>query len=314
MLSDKKKGLLGQGMLFLATLLWGTSFLILKETIKELPMFFVIFIRFIVSGVVLGLIFIKRLKTKLTKPTFLHGVILGLFLALAYITQTFGLEMSTPSRNAFLTSSYCVMCPFFTWMVFKRKPKSYNLISAVACIVGIGLIALSGKNEQGANVLLGDGLTLIAAVCFGFQIIFIEMFRQKNDDPISILFTELITVGILFGVLCVVFEVPVNALNATLKSEHIWKLVYLTFACTVLPQTLQLFGQRYSSPNRAGIILSLEAVFGAAFSVALGGEKLNTPLIVGFVVVFVAILISELKPDFKKIFSFLFKRKNAKGK
>lgn len=305
MLSEKKKDLLGQSMLFGATLLWGTSFLVLKQTISVLPMFFVIAIRFVVSGALLGIIFCKRLKYKLTKKTFLHGLILGFVLALAYITQTFGLDMSTPSRNAFLTSSYCVMCPFFVWLVFKKRPKAYNVISAVLCIVGIGIIALSGKKETGSNVLLGDGLTLIAAACFGFQIIFIEMFQKQNDDPISLLFSELITVGIIFTILCTCFELPTGALNIKLTTEQILKIAYLTFACTVLPQMFQLFGQRFASPNHAAIILSLEAVFGAIFSVIFGEEKLSVMLIIGFAVVFIAILISELKLDFKK-------RKNIK--
>ncbi len=300
MLTEKRKDFLGQTMLFGATILWGTSFLVLKQTIEVLPMFFVIAVRFIVSGAFLGIVFASRLRRKLTKKTFVHGIILGAVLSLAYLTQTFGLEMSTPSRNAFLTSSYCVMCPFFVWLVFKKRPKIHNVVSAVLCIVGIGIIALSGKNETGSNVILGDGLTLIAAVCFGFQIIFIEMFKNEKDDGVSLLFSELITVGVFFSILCLVFEVPTNALNVNFTSEGIWKIVYLTLACTALPQTFQLFGQRFASPSHAAIILSLEAVFGALFSVFFGEEKLSVMLVIGFIIVFVAILISELKPSFRR--------------
>ena len=59
---NRKLNLIGQALLLIATLAWGSSFLILKETIKQVPGFFVIFIRFLVAGIIVGLIFIKRKK------------------------------------------------------------------------------------------------------------------------------------------------------------------------------------------------------------------------------------------------------------
>ena len=134
MIKSKKMNLLGQFLLFTATLAWGTSFLILKETINEVPAFYVIAIRFLSAGLILLAVFFKRLK-KLNKKTFLGGVVIGLSVTFAYVTQTLGLMNTTPGRNAFVTSSYCVMCPFLMWMMFKQKPKICHLISAVLCLV-----------------------------------------------------------------------------------------------------------------------------------------------------------------------------------
>ena len=173
----KRLNLIGALLLLSATLVWGTSFFILKETIAEVPAFYVISIRFLIATAGLSLIFIKKIRA-MDKHTFLRGVILGVVLALAYVAQTLGLKYTTPGRNAFLTSSYCVMCPFLIWFMFKKKPKLYNLIAAILCIVGIGFVSLSGDTADG-NFILGDGLTLIGAVFFSLQIIFIDIF-QKN--------------------------------------------------------------------------------------------------------------------------------------
>ena len=117
------------------------------------------------------LIFIKKVRA-MSKFSLLSGVIVGLFVALAYITQTTGLIHTTPGRNAFLTSSYCVMCPFMYWLLYRLKPTRYNVFAAITCITGVGMISLlGGDGGTGENVLLGDGLTLLCGVFYSLQII-----------------------------------------------------------------------------------------------------------------------------------------------
>ena len=105
---SKKLNLLGIILLFSATIAWGTSFFILKETIEQVPAFYVIAIRFLIAGLGLGLIFWKKTKS-MDKKTFIRGLIIGAVLAGAYATQTIGLKYTSPGKNAFLTSSYCIM-------------------------------------------------------------------------------------------------------------------------------------------------------------------------------------------------------------
>ena len=58
-MQSKKLTFLGQFLLLLATIVWGTSFFILKETIELVPAFYVLTLRFLTSGLVLFFIFIK---------------------------------------------------------------------------------------------------------------------------------------------------------------------------------------------------------------------------------------------------------------
>jgi drug/metabolite transporter (DMT)-like permease len=299
---EKKLNLIGQGLLLAATIVWGTSFFILKETISTLPTFYVIAIRFVTAGIGLSLIFIKKLKT-IKKSTFLRGMILGVFLALAYFTQTIGLENTTPGQNAFLTSSYCVMCPFMVWILFKKRPKFYNVFSAVLCIVGIGFIALSNGTSGGGNWLLGNGLTLVSAVFFGLQIIFIDKFSKEGHDNIQLLIPEILTAGAIMTVYTLCVEMPIYGVQSfSLNGEQIWKIAYLTVMCTLFAQSAQIIGQKYTTTNQSSIILSLESVFGTLFSVLFAGEQLTALIIVGFVIVFTAMIITELKLDPMKLF------------
>ena len=289
-------------MLLLATLAWGTSFFILKETIETVYELFVLAIRFLFSGIVLGLIYIKRIK-KANKKTIIHGLTLGGILVSAYIVQTYGLSFTTPSRNAFLTSSYCVMVPFLAWIITKIAPKPFNVISAVLCIVGIGFVAFSGESEQASNTLLGDGLTLVCAIFYGLQIIFISRYQDAGEDTSVLLVLQLLTVGVVCAVLSVIFELPQGTAGYSLDIEKILKIGYLAVVCTMLAQMAQIYGQKFTTPNQASLILSLEAVFGTLFSVILGDEKLTVGLVIGFIIIFIAMIINELKLDPLKLFN-----------
>ncbi len=301
-MSNKKLNLVGQLMLLLATLAWGTSFFILKETIETVYELFVLAIRFLFSGIVLGLIYIKRIK-KASKKTIIHGLTLGGILVSAYIVQTYGLSFTTPSRNAFLTSSYCVMVPFLAWLITKIAPKPFNVISAVMCIVGIGFVAFSGESEQASNTLLGDGLTLVCAIFYGLQIIFISRYQDAGEDTSVLLVLQLLTVGVVCAVLSVIFELPQGTAGYSLDIEKILKIGYLAVVCTMLAQMAQIYGQKFTTPNQASLILSLEAVFGTLFSVILGDEKLTVGLVIGFIIIFIAMIINELKLDPLKLFN-----------
>ena len=230
-------------------------------------------------------------------------MILGLLLFSAYLTQTLGLENTTAGRNAFITGSYCVMCPFIVWVIYKKRPKIVNLVSAVLCIVGLALVSLSGDDGVGENLFLGDSLTLIGAFFFALQIVAIDKFQKDGENSVSLLCYELLTVGVLFAILTLIFDLPTGGIEVfSLTLDQMVRIGYLCLVCTLFAQFAQMFGQKYTTPNQTSIILTLEAVFGVVFAVILGGEKLTATLIIGFIVIFISVLISEVDVDYNKLF------------
>jgi len=301
---NRKLNLLGMALLVMATLAWGSSFLILKNTIEHVPGFFVIAIRFLFAGLVMFIIFFKKTIT-MNKKTLICGIVLGLSTAFAYLVQTWGLKYTTPARNAFLTSTYCVMCPFMYWLLYRLKPTRYNVFAAIICITGVGMISLlGGKGETGSNLLLGDGLTLLSGVFYSLQIIYIDKFQKDGIDPMSLLTIEFLVVGVMLGISWLIFELPVSGIGAILNigGSQWLSILYLTIVCTLFAQFAQIIGQRFANPNQSAIILSLEAVFGAMFSVIFGTEKLTVFLVIGFILTFSSILINEYKLDPIKLF------------
>lgn len=295
-LKGKGLNLVGQLLILSATVCWGSSFIILKETIETVPALYVIGIRFLIASVLLGAIFFKKIR-KTGRETFIHGVILGLILSGAYITQTLGLKYVGAGKNAFITSLYCVMCPFMMWAMFGAKPKSYHIISAFLCAIGIGLVMFSGS-ETDENVWLGCGLTFLCSIFYGLQIIFTGKFHEKKSDVIQLLVIQLFTVGVIVISCSLAFELPFCGIEGyAIDAEQIWRIVYLTLVCTLYTQLAQIIGLKFTESNQAAIILSLEAVFGVVFAILIGDEKVTPILWAGFAVIFIATIVSELRID-----------------
>ena len=293
MTKSKNMSLIAKIMLFLCTIIWGSSFFILKNTLDEMPMYFILSVRFFVGALLLFLIGCKNWK-KLNKKYLRAGSITGVFLALAYITQTIGLQYTTPSKNAFLTAVYCVLVPFFCWGVTKKAPDKFNLIAAVVCLTGIGLVSL-GSGDMGFN-FMGDGMTLVCGIFFALQMVAVEFW---GDDMDVVLYTavQFFTAFLVCFAGFLIFEEPPTSVSLS----TIGSLAYVTVFATVLAFLFLNMGVKYASANSSSLILSCEAVFGVLFSILFYPDEHITPRIVcGFVVMFIGIVINETKLSFLK--------------
>lgn len=282
-------------MLFAAALIWGTSFFIMKNTLDVMPVFTLLAIRFTAGACLLALVCWKKWRT-FTRDYLWRGAIIGAFLFLAYLIQTFGLERTTPSKNAFLTAVYCVLVPFFYWAVMKRRPDRYNIIAAVLCVTGVGLVSLNGD----LTIASGDLLTLIAAGFYAAHIVAVEKVSPGKDIYLLTVF-QFAFAGLYAWIGSFALEtIPVQALQ---DPAVFLPLAYLCVMATTVALLFQNVGQIWSDPASASVILSLESVFGVLFSVLCYGDEVTAMMAAGFAVIFVAVLCSETK------FSFLRKAK-----
>ena len=112
---------LGRASLLGATLIWGSSFIILKSTLDSVPTLWVLALRFTGAALLMALMGAKELR-QLDRGYIKKGLGLGAALFVAYTLQTFGLEHTTPGKNAFLTATYCVIVPFMWWLFSRKRP------------------------------------------------------------------------------------------------------------------------------------------------------------------------------------------------
>lgn len=276
--------------ILLATIIWGTSFIILKDTLDVLPPMFLLTVRFVFAAILIGLVFFKRML-KIKKKDFLAGIPIGICFFGAYFFQTTGLMYTTPGKNAFLTAVYCVLVPFIAWAYTRLKPDGFNIAAAVLCIVGIFFVAVEGDFSVGT----GDVLTLIGGVFYAVHIVLIAKFA-KDRDPIIITVLQFAYAAVLCCAVSLCCE-RIPDLSSLTAGSYI-SVIYLIVCCSALAMVLQNVGQKYVEPSSASLILSLEAVFGVLFSVLAGAEDLTPRIVIGFILIFIAVIISETKLSF----------------
>ncbi len=280
--------------LFGAAIIWGSSFLIVKNSMDVMQPHMLLAFRFTIGCILLSMIFHKRLR-KLSKDYFIKGGIIGLCLFLAYSLQTIGITDTTPGKNAFLTAIYCVIVPFLFWLVDKKKPDVFHVIAAFISIIGIGLVSLSGE----FTIRMGDAFTLAGGFVYAAHLVSVAKFG-RDKDPILLTIVQFFYAAIFSWIIALLFE----DFPTTWNSNSVSGLLYLAVFATAVALLLQNVGQKYSKPAPAAIILSMESVFGVLFSVVFYHEQITVKIFFGFLFIFIAVIISETK------LSFLFKKRN----
>lgn len=278
------KPTLGRLCLLGCTLLWGTSFVVLKTALDDMPTLWILAIRFTGATLLMALFGLRKLRT-LDRTYWKNGALMGACLAAAYIIQTYGLVYTTPGKNAFLTATSCVLVPFLWWVIRGQKPLRRHLLAAVICLAGMGLVSLRGRME----VNPGDLITIGCGLFYALHIV-VTSTAAEGRDAVLLSMTQFFFAAVICWVLApMVSTFPSDVPDAT------WlRIVYLCVMCTGICFLLQTVGQKYTPPSEVAIILTLESVFGALISVLFYHEKLTLSVFCGFVLIFVSILISEV--------------------
>ena len=177
--------------------------------------------------------------------------------------------------NAFLTATYCVMVPFLNWAFLRRRPGANSVVAALLCLTGVGFLALSG--ERGFGLGFGDVVTLVSSLFFALNIVAVGRFGRAHDAMVitTVMFA-------LAAVLCTAVALVAEPVPdfATLTPRFWGCMAYVVLGSTVTALLLQNVGQ-------------LESVFAVLFSIVFYGEKVTPPLMTGFVLIFVAITVSQ---------------------
>ena len=181
------------------------------------------------------------------------------------------------------------MVPFMAWGFFRKRPTAWNWAAAAMCITGIGLISLSGDLTIGP----GEWLTLLSGLLYALHIMGLSHFGSK-DDPIALTIVQFAVVAVLSWLCTLTAE-----RGAAFPAPSVWpQLLYLTVFATAVTLVCQSVGQSLTPPSQSAILLSLESVFGAFFSILLGRESLTLPILCGFTLVFVSVIVSETQLSF----------------
>ncbi len=279
----KGKKLLGESILFLSALMWGIGYAVVAIALNAgSGEIFLTTIRFILASIFMLPFVYKKLKT-LNKALVGKGVILGLLLVFGFFTQTIGQKSTTTTNVAFLTSVNIVLIPFTSFFIIKKKIQIRSIIAAILTFIGIAFLTLGDT----FSINIGDVYVLICALIFALYASVTDKYAKK-EDPIILVFIQFVTAAVVAGIIFY-FSDEMIIFNKTIIISVIYLGIFSNVICTLF----YTYGLKYTSAERASIILSLESVFGSILGIILFSEPFNYRLILGSMLILFSILYSE---------------------
>ncbi len=289
----------GEAALVLMTILWGGTFVIVKESLNDISSMLFIAIRFGIASSILGFVLLIK-KIKVDRKAIFSGMLLGAFLFSGFFFQTLGLKLTSATKSGFITGTLIVFIPFVQILVEKKFPTKGALLGTALVFVGLLFLSSGGSSitnflsDLGASFNVGDILTLICAVFFAVHVVYIDVLSPKHNYWI-LLTSQLSTVAVLGFAASLLFSgFSVEAIHVDFTKYLIFGLLYTSLLATLLNIGLQTKFQKVVSPTKAGIIYSFEPIFAAIFAFFLLGEKISNFGLLGCVLIFLGLIVAEL--------------------
>lgn len=282
----KRSMILADTALLGVALFWGIGYVAVKAALDSFTPLWLIAFRFIPSFIFLSVIFRRRMAA-LTVSAARSGLLAGAILAMSFLASTTGLVFTTAGKQAFITTAYVVLVPLLLWGATRRFPGFGAFFTTLICFVGMSFLTLQGDFSIG----LGDGLSLLSAFFLALHMLVVER-SVRDHDPVPLAVIQIGVVG--FAALCLAPFLERFPLQITPAA---WAaLAYNIFLGTVFALVTQNVAQKHTTSTHTALILSLEGVFGAVAGAIVLGEIFTGKMIVGCVLIFASILITELLP------------------
>ncbi|WP_427338209.1 DMT family transporter [Caloranaerobacter sp. DY30410] len=271
--------------LLLVTIVWGSTFVITKNALKDIPTYNFLTIRFFVAFIVSSLIFFNNMKN-LNKKTLFLGSIIGIVLFAGYAFQTVGLLYTTASKSGFITGFSVVLVPVFSAILLKKIPNISTIIGVLLAILGLGFMTLNSN----LSLNIGDLYTLICAFAFAFHIILVGKYTTEVDS----IALAVIQIGIV-GILSLIFSLSTENFIIP-KSTDVWIAIFITgILATSGAYIIQNTMQRFTSPTHTALIYTAEPVFSAIFAYIFLHEVMTFKAILGSIFILTGMILGEIK-------------------
>jgi len=271
------------------TLIWGSTFVVVKQALADVSPFLFLALRFSLAAGALVVLFRRSWSHPRGLQSSLRGgVFTGIWLFGGYAFQTVGLRLTTPSKSAFLTGLSTVMVPLLAALVYRIRPSVVELGGVGLATAGMGLMTLESARWTMAR---GDLLTICCAAAFAAHILSLGHYASRVSFEVLSL-AQIGTAAVLALGSCWWLETPRVSWRPS-----VWVAIAVTgLLATALAFTIQAWAQQYTTPTRTALIFTLEPVFAWVTSFLLTGETLSPRAAAGAGAILAGIVLVELKP------------------
>lgn len=294
-------------LLTLGAFIWGLAFIFQSAASNYIGPCTINAIRFFLATLfllpfsVISLKKDKKVKKIDYKACIIGGILGGVFLIIASILQQIGISTTSTSKSGFITAFYIVLVPLFELIIFRKKCGINVYIAILIALIGLGFLCIKGD----FSIEIGDFYLFIGALFFAFHIIAVDKF-MNNANPIFLSNIQMAVASLISFILMLILESNTmeNLLNSLIP------ILYLGIFSSGVAYTIQVISQKHLNSTVASLIMSLESVFSCLLGVLIYTFYKFTPIpqyltlneIIGSIVMFLAIILSEIpEENFKKI-------------
>ena len=273
------------------TLLWGSTFVVVKNSLDHSSVFVFLALRFTLAGICMA-VFRPQVFRVLQREEIFAGARLGFFMFCGYAFQTAGLRSTTASNSGFITGSSVVLVPLILALFWGKRVTLWVYFGTIAAAAG--LYFLTVPMTGAAHLNRGDVLTFFAAMSYAVHIILVgDYAREHSAAALSVLQV------LACAVMAWLTAFGANAIRWQPMRFHSTSQLWFGIAvcavfATAVAFSLQLWAQQFTTPSHAAIIFTLEPVFAVITSYVVLRERLVLRSVAGAALVLAGILAAEL--------------------
>jgi len=276
--------------LLIVSIFWGSAFVAQRLAGQMGSVYLFNGMRYLLAAVVVLPFAIRGSRVSgppyaISRDQYQWILVAGFVLFLGSALQQLGVVYTTAGNAGFITSLYVVLVPIVLFGIWHEKAHWVSIIAVVLAGVGAFFLSTGGRSE----VRAGDLIELGSALFWTLHVVILGKYASKFE-AMSFSVGQLIVCGLLNLGIGVLAEKSMP-LNLPLLGA----IVYTAFFSLGLCYTLQIWAQKHTPPADAALILSLESVFAVISGWLFLDEHLTAIQIFGCILIFVAVLLSQLK-------------------
>ena len=294
-LKVQNKKMLGNVLLLITAMIWGMAFAFQRKGMEFIEPLTFTAVRMGIASVVIGITAMilpnneaemsQEEKRISRKNTITGGILCGIFLAAASISQQIGLVYTTAGKAGFITAMYMLLVPIINFVLFKKRSSPVVWVAVLTGVFGMYLLCMTDE----FRLTQGDTLMIICAVMFSGQILCCDHYVQLGD-PVRISAIQILTCSLISAAAAVILEEP----TWEKISSAAVPILYCGIMSCGVGYTLQMVAQKFTDPTIASLLMSLESVFAVIGGAILLNEHLTSRELLGCAVMFAAIILVQL--------------------
>lgn len=279
--------------LFIVSLIWGSAFVAQRVAGQMGSVYLFNGARYLLAALIVLPLALRTDRTlhsagqrlSFSRDQYQWMLIAGFLLFLGSALQQAGMVHTTAGNAGFITSLYVVLVPILLYFFWGEKPHWLSIFAVLLAGAGAFLLSTGGK----FSIKPGDLLELIGALFWTFHVVVLGKYAARFE-PLSFSVGQLFVCAVLNLGVGLVLE-PITVPTPPL----IFAIAYTAIFSLGICYTLQIWAQRHTPPADAALILSMESVFAVVSGWLLLDERLIFIQIVGCLMIFVAVMLSQFK-------------------